>query len=216
MSEVTTNMSKEEAQEKHWYIKINKRESGPYRYSEILLMIHNEDVQKEDQITCRGLGGWKALSDFKHFTAQCVKDYFQEADLDPDDHDAIHFRKSMRVPFKEIVLVVSGNQLFQAVCLDVSTGGCMIKVKRGRVPMDSQLKIHIYNNDGLNCPSFNLIGSVKRIIPQDRKSEGETLYDHLGIEFSQVKKSQRDVLQQTLRDMVFNYRDQEDVFKRAA
>jgi len=216
MSEITTDMSKEEAQEKHWYLKINKRESGPYRYSEVLLMIHNQDVKESDMITCRGLGGWKNLHDFKHFTQQSVKDYFDEMDLDPEDHEAIHFRKAMRVPFKEAVLVVSGNQLFQAICIDVSTGGCMIKVKRGKIPMDSQIKIHIYDNKELNCPTFNLIGTVKRIIAQDVKKENETLFDQLGIEFSMVKKSQRELLQNTIREMVFNYKDNLDVFKRAA
>lgn len=216
MSEMTTKMTKEEAQEKHWYIKINKRESGPYRYSEILLMIHNQDVKEGDMITCRGLGGWKNLSDFEHFGSSNVKAYFEEMDLDPEDHEAIHFRKSMRVPFKEAILIVSGNQVFKAVCLDVSTGGCMIKVKRGQIPMDSQIKIHIYNNDDMNCPAFNLRGTVTRNIAQKRESEAGTLYDHLGVEFSGVKKSQRDILQNTLRDIVFNYRESDSVFKRAA
>jgi hypothetical protein len=218
MSEVTTAMSEEEAQNRHWYIKINKRESGPYRYSEILLMIHNQDVKQEDQITCRGLGGWKALSDFQHFSEKSIKKYFEENELDPEDHDAIHFRKSMRVPLKETILAVSGNQLFKALCLDVSTGGCMIKVPRGRIPLDSMIKIHIYENENKNCPAFNLKGKVIRVISQERRSEGETLFDHLGIEFLLGKKSQREVLQSTLRDMVFNYKEEkiEETFKRAA
>ena len=219
MSEVTTAMSEEEAQQKHWYIKINKRESGPYRYSEILLMIHNEDVHQEDMITCRGLGGWKALSDFVHFSPKSIEKYFSENDLDPEDHEAIHFRKSMRVPLKETILAVSGNQLFKAHCLDLSTGGCMIKVPRGKIPVDSMLKIHIYENGNKNCPSFNLKGKVIRIISQERRNDAETLFDHLGIEFTNHHKSQREVLQSTLRDMIFNYKEEEEIaeaFKRAS
>ena len=126
-------MSKEEAEKGHWYIKINKRESGPYQYKELLLMVHNNDIKGDDQITCRGLGDWKKISEFKLLSQQSLKDYFAEADLDPEDLDTIHFRKSMRVDFKELVLVVSGNQLFQAICLDLSTGGCMVKVRRGKI-----------------------------------------------------------------------------------
>ena len=85
MSETTTAMTKEEAEQKHWYIKINKRESGPYRYSEILLMIYNEDVKQEDMITCRGLGGWKTLSDFVHFSQKNIKKYFDENNLNPKE-----------------------------------------------------------------------------------------------------------------------------------
>ena len=218
MSEITTDMSEEEAQKRHWYIKINKRESGPYRFTEILLMVHNEDVKSTDMITCRGLGGWQELNDFKFFKPKRVTEYFEENDLDPDDHDAIHFRKSMRVPLKEVILAVSGNQVFKANCLDVSTGGCMIEVLRGRIPLDSIIKIHIYNNDDKNCPAFNLKGKVIRIISPERRNENETLFDRLGIEFTHSKKSQKEVLQATLREMVFNYKDDqiEDTFKRTA
>ena len=47
MSEVNTSMTQEEAQDKHWYIKINKRESGPYRFEEILLMINGNDIKEK-------------------------------------------------------------------------------------------------------------------------------------------------------------------------
>ena len=125
----------------------------------------------------------------------------------------------MRVPLKETILTAFENQLFKAMCLDISAGGCMIKVPRGRVPVDSIVKIHIYNNDTKNCPAFSLKGKVIRIIPQGKTDESD-LFDHLGVEFENGEKFKRDALQSTLRNMIFNYKEKEkkveDVFKRAS
>ena len=210
MSNATTAMTEEEAQKKHWYIKINKRESGPYQYNEVVLMIYNEDVKPEDMITCRGLGGWKILSDFCHFSVGSTKKYFEENNINPEDHETIHFRRSMRVPLEETVLAVSGNQLFKAHCIDVSTNGCMIKVPRGKVPTNTTIKIHIYNNEKKNYPAFNLKGSVVRTVPQKREKTDSVLFDHLGIEFNHNQKSQKEKLQTTLRNMVFNYEEEKE------
>ena len=65
--------------------------------------------------------------------------------------------------------------------------------------IDSHIKVHIYNNGDSNCPAFNFLGTVTRVIPQERKSKGDTLFDHLGIEFSQVKKPQRELLQENTK-----------------
>ncbi len=213
MSEVNTSMTKEEAEEKHWYIKINKRESGPYRFEEILLMINGSDIKESDMITCRGMGGWEPLKEFSYFTPKAVKAHFEENEMNPDDQENVHFRKTMRVPLMETVLTLNGNQLFKAHCIDVSTGGCMIKVPRGKVPIDSTIKVHIYKNDKKNLPSFNLKGSVIRIIPIKERSDCGNFFDHVGVEFTNGNKSHKDNLQETLRNLIFNFN--EDEFKMA-
>lgn len=202
-----------EAKKKHWYIFVKNRESGPYRFVELLLMLHNKDIEAHDEITFRGLGGWKQAQDFENFKGSKIQEGLQELDVDPDDLSDIHFRKSIRIPTNTEVIAVMGNQSVKCVCLDLSTGGCLLKVARGKIKLDRDLKIHFYSNPQRNITSMNFRGEAVRVVSAEKLKEGSHFFDLIGVKFEELKKSQKDKVKHMIKNVVFNTESEDDIQK---
>ena len=127
----------EKALELHWYVQIKTRESGPYSYLEILSMIHNQDIEDEHMVTYRSLGNWHKVSEFQNFTKSNVEEALDENNIDPEDEDDVPFRRSIRIPLSSEVLTIVDDYAFKSECIDLSTGGCLIKLPRGKIKPDS-------------------------------------------------------------------------------
>lgn len=195
-------ISNDDALNKHWYIQVKNRESGPYSYLEVLSMIHNEDIDSSNGVTYRGLGEWHPVSEFENFTKNNVEASLEENNIDPDDSDDVPFRRSIRIPVSCEVLTIVDDFVFTSECIDLSTGGCLIKLPRGKIKADSQIKIHFYGNKHINLSPFNIHGESVRIISAPKLKEGSSYYDLIGVEFQNVKKADRDALRSKIREVV--------------
>lgn len=192
------------AENLHWYVRLNNRESGPYSYLEIISMINNKDIEYESEIVYRGLGGWYKVSEFANFTPENIEKAFDTFDHDPDNMDEIHFRRSIRIPLSTETLVVANNYFFKAECMDLSTGGCLIKLARGKLKIDQKFIIHFYENPSLNLPAFNIHCEAVRALSAAKLHEGSAYYDLVGVQFENLKKSDKDKLKETIKNLVFN------------
>lgn len=188
----------------HWYVKMNNRESGPYSFLEIISMINNKDIEYESEIVYRGLGGWKKVSAFENFSPENIKKAFEAFDHDPEDMDEIHFRRSVRIPVSTETLVILNNYYFKAECVDLSTGGCLLKLSRGKIKVDQKFNLHFYENPHLNLPAFNIQCDAVRILSAAKLHEGSAYYDLVGVQFENLKKSDKDALKETIKNLVFN------------
>ncbi len=197
------NIPNQQAIELHWYIQIKTRESGPYSYLEIISMLHNKDLEAENLVTYRGLGAWHPTSDFENFTAENIDYALDENNIDPGASDEIPFRRSIRIPLSSEVLTIVDDYVFKSECIDLSTGGCLIKLPRGKIKPDSNIKIHFYGNDGIKLEAFNVSGEAVRIISAEKLKEGSSYYDLVGVQFNNVKRIEREELKTRIREIVF-------------
>ncbi len=197
------NIPNDQAKDLHWYIQIKTRESGPYSYLEILSMLYNKDIEAENMITYRGLGAWHQASDFENFKAENLEDALDENNIDPDDSDDVPFRRSIRIPLSSEVLTIVDDYVFKSECIDLSTGGCLIKLPRGKIKADSEIKIHFYGNDKMKLESFNISGEAVRVLSAEKLKEGSSYYDLIGVQFTNVKRSEKEALKGKIREIVF-------------
>ena len=195
-------MNNEEALSHHWYVQVKNRESGPYSYLEILSMVHNEDIDSTNSITHRGLGSWHPVSDFENFKKENVEDALEENNIDPEEDNDVPFRRSIRIPVSCEVLTIVDDFIFTSECIDLSTGGCLIKLPRGKVKANSKIKVHFYSNEHINLQPFNIHGESVRTISAAHLKEGTSYYDLIGVQFQSVKKDQRDALRSKIKEIV--------------
>lgn len=193
----------DKALELHWYIQIKTRESGPYSYLEILSMIHNGDIESENMVTYRGLGGWHQILEFQNFSKEGLLAAMDENNFDPEDEDDVPFRRSVRIPISSEVLTIVDDYAFKSECIDLSTGGCLIKLPRGKIKPDSSIKIHFYENGKIKLSAFNINGEAIRIVSAEKLKEGSSYYDLVGVQFDIVKKSEKEFLKEKIREIVF-------------
>lgn len=197
------NIPNQQAIELHWYIQIKTRESGPYSYLEILSMLHNKDLEEDNLITYRGLGDWHSASYFSNFTTENIELALEENNIDPNDSDESPFRRSIRIPISSEVLTIVDDYVFKSECIDLSTGGCLIKLPRGKIKPDSNIKIHFYSNDGIKLGAFNISGEAVRVFSAAKLKEGSSYYDLIGVQFNNIKRSEREELKDKIREIVF-------------
>ncbi len=187
----------------HWYIQIKTRESGPYSYLEVLSMLENQDIEDSHFITYRSLGAWHQVSNFENFTPENIKDIFSKNNITSDTSTDIPFRKSLRVPLSSQVLTILGDYTFKSTCIDLSTGGCLIKLPRGKIKPDSKIKIHFYTNDEIKLSAFNILGEAVRILSAEKLKEGSSYYDLIGVKFKILSNSDKETLRNKIREIVF-------------
>ncbi len=197
------NIPNDKALDLHWYIQIKTRESGPYSYLEILSMLHNKDIEDENLITYRGLGAWHQASNFENFTPENLEYALDENNIDPDDSDDVPFRRSIRIPLSSEVLTIVDDYVFKSECIDLSTGGCLIKLPRGKIKAGAEIKIHFYGNDGMKLESFNVSGEAVRVLSAEKLKEGSSYYDLIGVQFTNLKRSEKEGLKAKIREIVF-------------
>lgn len=197
------NIPNQQALDLHWYIQIKSRESGPYSYLEIISMLHNKDLEEENLITYRGLGAWHPSSDFKNFTAENIDSALDENNIDPGDSDEIPFRRSIRIPLSSEALITIDSYVFKSECIDLSTGGCLVKLPRGKIKPDSNIKIHFYKNENIKLQAFNISGEAVRVLSASKLKEGSSYYDLIGVQFNNLKRSEREKLKTHIREIVF-------------
>jgi len=193
-------MSNEEALNQHWYIQVKTRASGPYSYLEVLSMIHNEDVEASHYITYRGLGEWRTVSEFANFQQEAIENALEDNNIDPDDD--VTFRRSIRIPLSCEVAVIVDDFVFKSECIDLSTGGCLIKLPRGKIQANSSLKIHFYGNSKLHLKAFNISGETVRTVSASNLTEGSSYFDLIGVQFNTIKKEDRTALKETIQEIV--------------
>lgn len=187
----------------HWYIQVKTRESGPYSYFEILAMLHNKDLEADNMITYRGLGGWHSASSFENFNPDNIEVALAKNNIDPDESDDVPFRRSIRIPVSSEVLTIVDDYVFKSECIDLSTGGCLIKIPRGKISPDSNIKIHFYGNTGIKLQAFNIQGEAVRVISAAKLKEGSAYYDLIGVQFINVKRSEKEALKEKIKEIVF-------------
>jgi len=195
-------MTNEVALGHHWYIQIKGRASGPYSYLEVLSMIHNKDIELSNSITYRGLGNWHSVSEFENFQPKALADALEENDLDPEEDNDVPFRRSIRIPVTCEVLTVMDDFVFKSECIDLSTGGCLLKLPRGKIKPNSKIKIHFYNNSKINLTAFNVTGEAVRTVSASHLTEGSSYYDLIGIQFQNVKKDNKEALRTKIKEIV--------------
>jgi len=194
-------MSNEEALNQHWYIQVKSRASGPYSYLELLSMIHNEDVEMSNSITYRGLGDWHPVSAFENFKKINLEEALEENNVDPEEED-VPFRRSIRIPVSCEVLTIVDDFVFKSECIDLSTGGCLIKLPRGKIKANSVMKIHFYGNSKMHLKAFNISGETVRTVSASNLTEGSSYYDLIGVQFNSFKKEDKANLRETIKEIV--------------
>lgn len=193
----------EEASELHWYLRVNQtRESGPYSFIEVLSMLETGDLKFEDEATYRGLGGWHDIKKFQNFKKDEITNVLEEQGVDPRDNDEIPFRRSIRIPISSEVMMVIEDRHFKAEILDLSAGGCLLRLTKGKVKTDDPIKLHFYQNDEANLLAFNASGAVVRAVSEDKVEQQRSSTDLVGIKFDPMKKEAKDDLRERIRLLV--------------
>jgi hypothetical protein len=127
----------------------------------------------------------------------------EDNNIDPEGNDDIPFRRYTRIPLSAEVLVVTGDYAFKSECLDLSVGGCLIKLPRGKVHPDNDIKVHFYRNENIQLNPFNVAGEAVRVISAEKLKEGSSYYDLIGVQFINLKRSEREALREKIREIVF-------------
>ena len=58
---------------KNWYIKVQDKETGPYSYTEVCILIENGDVDIKEEITLLGHGSWHKIDSCDLFKSMTIK-----------------------------------------------------------------------------------------------------------------------------------------------
>lgn len=195
----------------HWYVQVNNRESGPYTFLEVLSMMHSQDITQSDFVTYRGLGDWHAVNTFENFQPAQVKATLDESEFDPDENEDIPFRKSIRIPLSSEVMVIVDDLFFRGEALDLSTGGCLIRVPKGKLLADSQFKVHFYENSEIQLLPFNAGGNAVRVVAESKVENQRSSSDLVGMQFTSLKKDEKENLRDRLRQIVLATETNEEI-----
>ena len=182
--------------EKQWYLSINDTDNGPYSYTELCLVIANDDIKPSEKVTLLGHGSWHRLDScdlFKKLAAiQFLKD--NKVSLDTD----VPLRRSIRVPLFLEVAIVCETRMFKGVTCNMSTSGMMIKLNKQAIREGDNVKIHIYSDPNQNVEPISFKAKVVRMI----KTESHELFsrfESFGVEFEDIDTEKKEIVKSLVR-----------------
>lgn len=193
---------------KNWYVKIKDKETGPYSYTEVCILIENDDIAAEEGITLLGHGSWHKMSESPLFSKMAAKLFLKENNIDIKTD--IPLRKSIRVPLTAEIAVICDGRMFKAATCDMSTSGMMIKINRHSIKEGALIKIHLYSALDQKLKSLNFTASVIRKIhkPEPKsKHDKEAMaaiqkFDHFGIEFVEMEEKEKEQVKEVIRQSI--------------
>lgn len=193
---------------KNWYIRVKDKETGPYSYIEVCILVENNDVSEDEEVTLLGHGSWHQLKSVPLFQKMNVKLFLKENNIDMTTD--IPLRKSIRVPLTAEIAVVCDGRMFKAATCDMSTSGMMIKVNKNSIREGSMLKIHLYSAADQKLKSLNFFATVVRKINKPEpvsKHDAAAMtpvqkFDHFGIEFANMDDKDKDLVKELIRQSI--------------
>ncbi len=193
---------------KNWYIKIKDKETGPYSYTEVCILIEKEDVSMHEEITLLGHGSWHKMSECDMFSKMKTKLFLKEHDINLNTD--IPLRKSIRVPLTAEIAVICDGRMFKAATCDMSTSGMMIKINRHSIMENVTIKIHLYSAPDQKLESLNFNATVVRKISRPApvsKNDKEAMspvqrFDHFGIEFLNMEDKEKNQVKELIRQSI--------------
>lgn len=193
---------------KNWYIKVKDKETGPYSYTEVCILIENDDVTEDEEITLLGHGSWHKMKEDTLFSKMTTKLFLKENNIDLNTD--IPLRKSIRVPLTAEIAVIGDGRMFKAATCDMSTSGMMIKINRHSIREGVVIKIHLYAAPDQKLKSLNFKATVVRKIHKPdpvSKHDKEAMspvqkFDHFGIEFLDMEEKEKDHVKELIRQSI--------------
>lgn len=177
---------------KKWYTKVQDKETGPYSYAELCIMLANKDLLDTEEVTYLGHGEWVILNTDELFKPLTIKKFLDDNNINLDSD--IPLRKSIRVPLSAEIALVCNGRMFKAQSMDMSTTGLMLKTLKSGLTQDSKLRMHVYQSDEQKIPHINLTGVIVR-----KLDKPDNKYDYFGVNFENLTQQQRDVIHNLIR-----------------
>lgn len=193
---------------KNWYIRVKDKETGPYSYTEVCILIENDDVSQDEEVTLLGHGSWHKMKDSPLFTKMNTKLFLKENNIDLNTD--IPLRKSIRVPLTAEIAVVCDGRMFKAATCDISTSGMMIKINKNSIRENVIIKIHLYSAPDQKLKSLNFKATVVRKIKKPdpvSKNDKDAMspvqkFDHFGIEFLDMEDKEKEQVKDLIRQSI--------------
>ncbi len=193
---------------KNWYIRVKDKETGPYSYTEVCILVENDDVSQDEEVTLLGHGSWHKMKDSPLFTKMNTKLFLKENNIDLNTD--IPLRKSIRVPLTAEVAVICDGRMFKAATCDISTSGMMIKINRNSIRENVTIKIHLYSAPDQKLKSLNFKAIVVRKIKKPdpvSKNDKDAMapiqkFDHFGIEFADMEEKEKEQVKDLIRQSI--------------
>ncbi len=193
---------------KNWYIRVKDKETGPYSYTEVCILIENNDVTQDEEVTLLGHGSWLKMKDSPMFTKINTALFLKENNI--DRRTDIPLRKSIRVPLTAEIAVVCDGRMFKAATCDMSTSGMMIKINKNSIREGVQIKIHLYSAADQKLKSLNFRATVVRKIKKPdpiSRNDREAMtpiqkFDHFGIEFLDLEDNEKEQVKELIRQSI--------------
>lgn len=193
---------------KNWYIRVKDKETGPYSYTEVCILIENNDVSEDEDVTLLGHGSWHKLKECDLFKKMTIKLFLKEHNINTNTD--MPLRKSIRVPLTAEIAVIADGRLFKAATCDMSTSGMMIKINRFSIREGLTIRIHLYSAADQKLQSLNFSATVVRKINKPdpvSKKDKEAMspiqkFDHFGIEFVDMEDKEKDQVKELIRQSI--------------
>lgn len=180
---------------KKWYIRVEDKETGPYSYVEVCLLVDHKDLKPEEEVTYLGHGSWLKIKDCELFQLEYVRNFLEKNKISQDSE--IPLRRSIRVPLAAELGIVVRGRMFKAQTVDMSSTGLMVKTLKSGINVNDTLKMHLYKSDAQKLPALNLKGLIVR-----KWDKSDAKFDYFGVNFEDMDSQMKEIIHQLIRQCI--------------
>lgn len=158
-----------------WYLKCGQRWMGPYSYPELSLMLLSKSITRHQYVRSNLDPSWKKITEYTCFSQKFIENFLYNYS---PRKEITQIRSQIRIELQaQPIVVIHGDKILNAKCLQLSAGGARIEVNFGEVALNDEVKVHFPFNSKFKLKSFNskaIILRQEKLSIVDGKNHSET------------------------------------------
>lgn len=141
---------------KEWFLNKENEYSGPYSFLQVLKMLQNKEISKNNLIKRQSIKTWKPIDAVAEFSSESIK-ILSERKL-PKVEQVLFKRQYNRTEYRCAVIVHDHKNVFKGLSLEIGEGGAGMVLREKNLNVGQKLFLHFQTGSGV--VPFNAIAEV--------------------------------------------------------
>lgn len=139
-----------------WYVLKGEKKFGPFEYLEMLKMLQSKNIFEFDFVWKKSMASWQRIAELEDFRADKITNLSKNEKLVSEE--VFYRRRHARTNLESTVIVHDNQKLWKAESIQISEGGCGLKIWNSMLLPGQQVYIHFKPDS--HILAFNAVAEI--------------------------------------------------------
>lgn len=166
--------------DKEWFVLKGENKYGPFPVLELVKMLQEKELYEYDYIWNERFSSWKRVAECEEFKPERIRGLRDSGH--PEIEEVFFRRRHVRAQYGASLVVHNNKNVWRAESIEISPGGCGLRVENATLEPGQNLFLHFKAGDGV--PPFN---AICQVVSRQSAHPGQTWVKY-GVKFTSISR----------------------------